>query len=553
MVALLDERNTLDKLSRAKDASFNASDDRPRCLEGTRVEILRTLQSWAEAPDAKQIYWLSGHAGSGKSTISQSFAEQLFLDRKLGASFFCSRESTQRSDLKMIFPTVAFQLAMANHPDSPKYRKTLLRTLASNPDVASLSLHNQLEELIVGPVKQSSMKTIVLIDALDECKDSKSISTILDILARSIAQIPSLQFFITSRPEPHIRSAFRLPQLKSITETITLHEVNVTSANEDIRLYLEKSLGSLAVHRSDLDVSHPWPTEEELDRLTEKSAGLFVFASTAVKFIDSAGDDPRERLQEIIKQVGDTDTDQSSSNVYGHVNPYEDLDALYLNILKGASSGANIPRLRSIMGLLVVACDMLSLGTIAGLLGLGPTTVKTYLRTLHSILLVPAEPAGLIRFHHTSLHGFITDPARCTDTKYLLNADDEHLRIAQRCLELMKRELKKNMCDLPRYSMNDVLEPAVRDERITEPIKYCCRHWARHMLSDGQRDKHLRALESSLEYFLTTQQLMWIEVLSLLRELRRAVESLSRMREWLTSVRFSCRQHSILLTGGYHP
>ena len=117
-IVLIDERSTLEKLARAKDAGFNASDDRPHCLEGTRVEILQALQSWAEDPGAQQVYWLNGHAGSGKSTIAQSFAESLYLDRRLGASFFCSRESTTRSDLRMIFPTIAFQLSRANHPDS---------------------------------------------------------------------------------------------------------------------------------------------------------------------------------------------------------------------------------------------------------------------------------------------------------------------------------------------------------------------------------------------------------------------------------------------------
>jgi len=38
----------------------------------------------------QRIFWLNGLAGTGKSTIAQTFAEMAFADGKLGASFFCS-------------------------------------------------------------------------------------------------------------------------------------------------------------------------------------------------------------------------------------------------------------------------------------------------------------------------------------------------------------------------------------------------------------------------------------------------------------------------------
>ena len=57
----------------------------------------------------QQIFWLNGLAGTGKSTIAQTFAETAFADGKLGASFFCSRDFEDRSNLQTIFPTIAFQ------------------------------------------------------------------------------------------------------------------------------------------------------------------------------------------------------------------------------------------------------------------------------------------------------------------------------------------------------------------------------------------------------------------------------------------------------------
>ena len=139
----------------------------------------------------------------------------------------------------MIFPTIAFQLSQATNPDSLKYRKALIRSLEKNADIASLSMQNQLEQLIITPVTESSLETVILIDALDECKDTNLVSIVLRLLADTIAHIPSLKFFITSRPEPHIRSAFRLPPLTPITDIMVLHEVGMSSVDEDIRLFLK--------------------------------------------------------------------------------------------------------------------------------------------------------------------------------------------------------------------------------------------------------------------------------------------------------------------------
>src|SRR6202789_2971602 len=85
--------------------------DRDGCLKGTRKEVLLQIEEWLVNEQDRQIFWLNGLAGTGKSTIAQTFAEISFADGKLGAGFFCSRESGGRSDLKAIFLTIAFQLA----------------------------------------------------------------------------------------------------------------------------------------------------------------------------------------------------------------------------------------------------------------------------------------------------------------------------------------------------------------------------------------------------------------------------------------------------------
>src|SRR5258708_18421310 len=99
--------------------------DRQGCMKGTRKDILSQLEGWWNDEQDKQVFWLNGLAGTGKSAIAQTFAEMSFAEGKLGASFFCSRGSDDKSNLRSILPTLAFQLAHRY----PLFRKELLRVL----------------------------------------------------------------------------------------------------------------------------------------------------------------------------------------------------------------------------------------------------------------------------------------------------------------------------------------------------------------------------------------------------------------------------------------
>ena len=163
------ELATLQVLAVADDATFDSSDTREPCIPGTRSIVLDMLYEWATNPTAKQVFWLNGHAGSGKSTIAQSFAELLRIEGLLGASFFCSRDSLPRRNLKSVMPVIAFQLATGSNPASARFRECTVNTLMIKPKIASLSLQNQFEQLLIRPVNESQMTTVIVIDALDEC------------------------------------------------------------------------------------------------------------------------------------------------------------------------------------------------------------------------------------------------------------------------------------------------------------------------------------------------------------------------------------------------
>ena len=121
--------------------------DRQGCMRGTRRDVLLQLENWLKDRQDKYVFWLNGLAGTGKSTISQTFAEVNFADGTLGGSFFCSRYYDNRSNLHTIFPTLAFQLARRY----PRFREEFLPVLVANPDVGQESLCSKMQKLILHP------------------------------------------------------------------------------------------------------------------------------------------------------------------------------------------------------------------------------------------------------------------------------------------------------------------------------------------------------------------------------------------------------------------
>lgn len=513
------------------------------------MEVLATLKDWA-LNGTKQVYWLNGHAGSGKSTIAQSFAQWLFQEQMLGASFFCSRNSTQRRNRALIFPTIAYQLATSLNAASSDYRRDVINALKKNLDVGYLLPRNQMEELLVRPVVASSMQTIIVLDALDECEDSESTSIILSVIADFIDHIPLLKFFITSRPEPRIQRGFRPDALGKVTRPMLMHEIDSTEVHNDLRLFVKVELTRVKQVRSEIAFPVVWPQEDEVETLATSAAGLFIFAATIIKYIENTPGSPCTRLDILADALkcpapeghGVTDVHPLGARMK-RTKPYAELDALYLRILQGAfPKDEDIADARDILGLLVVARESLCLETIAGLLPdevfVDASDVKPILLALQSVLYVPDKAADPIQSYHKSFTDFLTDSTRCKDPRFIIDPNHYHFTVAQRCFQIMKEKLKKNICGLPRYSKNEELSPASRDNRIHETTRYSCRYWAIHVLADNDREsaRHFDALEPLLSNFLYAQLLHWFEVLGILLELRRAVEGLNGVHTWLASV-----------------
>jgi hypothetical protein len=512
-------------------AAFDSNRDRTRCLVGTRTDILNQVFRWigmksdegSGAPrdpqDKACVFWINGSAGTGKTTISYTVAEECRKYGILGASFFCSRDDPACSDPGLIFTTIAYQLGIF----SPPFQAEVSRVMVSQPAIGYASISYQIEQLIVNPLRSlagSIRPSVVVVDALDECRDNGTPSIILSSLARYVTDLYPLKFLVTSRPENHITMAFRDKDLRATARQLILHEVLLDVVQDDITSYLSSKLAST---RDAYNIQSEWPSTEDVRELARLSHGLFIFAATSVKFIEDRNySHPRRQLAYLLSAPPETD-DRSP-----HVHLYR----LYTQVLEHAFPDPSpdlSERLRKILGSIVLIREPLSSFALEHLIGLEPSTVREALVHVHSIIIVPEKDTETIRLLHPSFFDFITNPERCQNSKFVVDTKTQHTFLARACFQAMKR-LRRDICGItnPSTLNGEVGDLSTRIETSIPPhVQYACRHWGAHLAQSAFSDDVVNLVEE----FCTKKLLNWLEVCSLLGELRSALLSLNATQQ----------------------
>ena len=468
------------------------------CLEATCGDVLKKIHRWVES-DAGRLFWLHGPAGSGKSTLSHTIAEYYSRPNKnlLAASFFFSRGYLSNSDI--LFQTIAFQLGL-QHP--------ILEQAISNAIIDDMTIlytkTKQLERLILRPVAKMATflpsRLVVVIDALDECDSDDAASDVINLLATTLSSFDAplpLRFLVTCRPEKHLYSLFMQPSTSPIAYRLDLSTVD---ARGDISLYIMDELGK---HLKSTDI----------DFLVQLSEGLFIAASTVVRFLKPS---PTLRLQEV-----------RSHGLSG-------LDNLYRLIVERAMREVTLPReqesFRAIIGTIALALARLSIQALVDLLQLHQEIKELVLDGLRSVIRVPETPNGIIHAFHSSFHDFLVNP-KYSKTPSFIDTVKYHGVLAWSCLECMRKgRLKKDMCHLQTHTKKN------RDADVRERVKslpgdlvYASRYWAGHFAKSRQDDLLLALLTK----FAFEHLLHWIEILCLLDCLSEGVDALHTTIECL--------------------
>ncbi|KAL2827367.1 hypothetical protein BDW59DRAFT_160332 [Aspergillus cavernicola] len=504
--------DTLSRLPYAIEATFNSyqRQHEPTCLIDTRVHVLEEINAWANREDGCSIFWLNGWAGTGKSTIARTIARQYYDEQRLGASFFFSRGGGDISHAGKFVTSIARQLASHILPLQP----FVCEAVAACGDIGAQSLSDQWRQLVLSPLsKLSNMSRsptcILVIDALDECDDDRSIRIILQLLTE--AQRVSnnlLRVLVTSRPNLPIEHGFsRMPQANHYA--FILHHISSDTLGHDITVFLQHELQGIA---QELGLDPLWPGAEAIERLAEGASGLFIWGATACRFIHEGGVFAEERLATLLQG-------RTSGTA-----PEERLNAIYISVLKSSLYPTYTEQerekvcqlLRLILGVVVILSSPLPLDSICKLLQVPRQRVDHILVHLHAILDIPNDPSRPLRLHHPSFHDFLLDEQRCKDSNFCVDEQKAHLKLAECCLHLMSSALRQDICGVsaPGTSADEVNGARIQ-QCISGEVQYACLFWVQHLLKSST----VLGDDDAIHRFLSNHILHWLEALSWMKRM----------------------------------
>jgi hypothetical protein len=256
----------------------------------------------------------------------------------------------------------------------------------------------------------------------------------------------------------------------------------------------------------------PWPEKPAIDQLTERAAGLFVWAKTAMTFMEEEDGDPDSRLERVLSgKLG-----QGTDNI----------DSLYRQILAfnfRKSSNSTLELFREVVGAITFAKTPLRRNDLKYFLGRQTAEderqFNIILDRLSSVISV-GEADGLLCLRHLSFAEFLGDTNRCHDHRFFIDPSKQCRDLTLACFRIMKAELKFNICGLKTsHVRNDAVEDlSIRMAAIPLRLSYSCRFWAAH-LQDTPIEDHCDALLQGVEEFLYVHFLYWLEVMSLIEEI----------------------------------
>ncbi|EGO20274.1 hypothetical protein SERLADRAFT_418007 [Serpula lacrymans var. lacrymans S7.9] len=469
-------------LARLNPVDYNRHYVQP-CMDGTRQDIFDRIDIWLADPSAKNILWIKGSPGAGKSAIASSLNSQLSNKGILGGFFSFRRGDASLSNPAALWRTIAHELAQFDL----RIASTIIETLKSgrlNPQRPNIKDH--FNSLIVeslnanyGEDQQHHTYPVIVVDALDECDDSSGESqreALLDTLTQWSKLSKAFKLIITSRDD-RIPSDFR-----EACEDIVLPTGNqVTStATADIR----------------------------------RAAGLFIWAETAMRFLEKG--DPLKRL-EIIRSGGPLDIEHSVNHLYKQIttNAWDsigDIDEV-VQALLGAIVFAKVP-----LSLKYLEEYFAARGEVDSI----AIAIDRVLGELTSVISVGQD--GMVRIEHLSFMEFLLDSDWCPDA-FRIHRNTESARnldLLRGCMQIMqnpKDGLRFNICGIETsYLRNSDIkdrEKRIKDN-IPDHLSYSSRYWGEHLADARASLAGCAWLAEMLQRFFKHKLLHWLEVMSLL-------------------------------------
>jgi len=519
-------------------------------MKNTRVEVLRDIEAWIKDFKGPQIFWLAGMAGTGKSAIAWSICSRVNGDLEivLGGSFFCSRSTgvNAQRDVRCVVPTLAQLMAR----QSVKFAEALAAELTLDPEVLHQQVGVQIEKLLYKPLlslKDSLVPIVFVIDGLDECggyltetgtlKDTEAHRIVSDMLealvtfSESAVKLP-VKFFVTSRPETHIRDTHVSDV--AFSKVLRLHTVNKEQVTADIRLYVSNRLFATPTLRGLF-------TEDDVHTLVQLCHGLFIVAATTLEHTLGSG---------IEFARGKFDSLMSASRDSLSVGAIEPLDRMYALIVEEAAKVGDVETeklktLLQILSALISARMTLSVSALADLLSIPNGQLRASITRLHAVIHIPDDDGDAsLRPVHASFGDYLLGRA---SSRIRISEWLGHEALAHGCFQVLAKRLHFNI-SRSQSSFKSNSKPMLNSIMLS--LEYACLHWIYHvstLLEISEKDlssksslrlrflswtqrasgaSHRAGLEKNISTIFRPRLLFWLEVMSVLGQIQRAAAML---------------------------
>ncbi|KAI9334103.1 WD40-repeat-containing domain protein [Obelidium mucronatum] len=447
----------------------------------TREWIINEMVSSITSEGKKNIVWLCGEAGTGKSVISACVANELADRGLLAAAFFCQHDNKTRDTVSAMIQTLGYELA----GKYPQYRKSLIKSLEDSKfmDNAAPTVGDLIRIFIINPFKDwpSSTPCMIVIDALDELVDHSSVS---DVLHAFDSLKKPIKLFLTSRPDVAIS-----PKGKKDFQ-VGYFNVESIENQQDIRIFAHDRLTELVDSLASdglVDVS-PNEIEDMVTRLSEASNGLFIWITLVLGNV-SDGDKYNVREEDTLgvveEMLGDPTATGTAKELLNRLEQCAsmDLHSLYCRALyKAYPTDSAVNDFKVSIGFMLQAKVPLSLQAVVFLITQCETTAslgRDYLSAIdcHSQCCLSSKTcADGLHCCHSQASG-----------RFQINAATSSLNTALSCLGVLnssgKAENKayslfRNMCGVDELAKNPTWSLA----DFSEVLQYSTVYWSSHFV-----------------------------------------------------------------------
>jgi hypothetical protein len=471
---------------------------------------------WFNGGDGN-VLWIRGDAGKGKTMMLCEIIENL-KGKSAGciSYFFCQATNQKMNNATAVLRGLIYGLIRFENSDGKN--QTVLSYVRKEFDVVGPVLFDgpnswqAVSEIFKAILSDREMReTVLVVDALDECEDEDDRTKLLELIVQTSFDIPRVKWAVTSRKLFDIEDEL----CKIVSGKIVDLETEEPSVSKAVVVFINERLARLRWwKRSDTMFQQKIRAE-----MMEKSNNTFLWAALVCR-----------ELKRTIKMLATSEVlAQKALKKFpkGLVPLYERMMQL---VSKRDPVEAKL--CKEILAIVSTVYRPLSLGELASLVetlyGLREdiVSVKESVQMCGSFLTLRSETVFIV---HQSVKDFFEGQAQAEIMPW--GIAKQHNHIFARSLDALSPILKRNICGL-----EDPGSPVGNSSNhiSLSSIKYACIHWVDHFekaLELGGTERK----DNDIETFLRRHLLHWLEALSLLNSMSKAVVSVQKLESLLVS------------------